>query len=79
MQLAREPQGVGDRRAHLGDRRQLEPRQLMVQERDVEGRVVYDELGTRDVGEKLGGDLREFRLVEQELVLRDMTVRCLAV
>jgi len=61
-------QAVDHARHHAGDRRTPQQLQFLVQETDVEGRVVDDEFRALEIGQQLVGDLRELGLVAQKLV-----------
>ena len=58
-----------DHRAAIGDLPVLraQQRQFVVEEAQVERRVVDDQLGAIDEGKEFIGDLREVRLVSQKL------------
>src|SRR3990172_875899 len=67
MQPLGEGQRIDDRGAVLLDRWQLEQRKLLVQEFDVEGGVMNDELRAAHIIQKFGADLRKLGFVLQEL------------
>src|SRR5262249_50626357 len=76
VQLARERERIEDARAVLLDRGELRDVELAVEELDVEGGVVDDQLGAADVFQEITRDLAELRLVLEELAGDAVHLEC---
>ncbi len=66
--LARHQKAVGDLRDEARELRPRQPCEFLVEEADVEARVVDHDLGTGDELEQFVGHAREERLVGEEVV-----------
>ena len=60
-------QGVDDRADLVLETRHVQAREFGIEKTDIEGRVVDDDVGARNIRSQLVGDFAELRLVRQEL------------